>query len=116
MKSCGSDRQSEPLCKPARRNRAAHDELRVGSRSLHVPSTAIRNIHYDPSKRVLSVWFVPTGKRYDYEDVGPEVSRLSRRLSQKDSSSTNSCAIVSDITWSSMKARLAPKKYRNQSS
>ena len=38
-----------------------------------MPSTAIRNIHYDRSRRVLSVWFVPTGKRYDYEDVGPEV-------------------------------------------
>lgn len=38
-----------------------------------MPSTAIRSIHYDPSRRVLSVWFVPTGKRYDYEDVGPEV-------------------------------------------
>ncbi|PBB19963.1 KTSC domain-containing protein [Mesorhizobium sp. WSM4313] len=38
-----------------------------------MPSTAIRTIHYDPSRRVLSVWFVPTGKRYDYEDVGPEV-------------------------------------------
>jgi hypothetical protein len=38
-----------------------------------MPSTAIQNIHYDRSKRVLSVWFVPTGKRYDYENVGPEI-------------------------------------------
>ncbi|WP_342633666.1 KTSC domain-containing protein [Mesorhizobium atlanticum] len=37
-----------------------------------MPSTAIQNIQYDPSRRVLSVWFVPSGNRYDYEDVEPE--------------------------------------------
>lgn len=37
-----------------------------------MPSTAIQNIRYDPSRRVLSVWFVPTGDRYDYVGVGPE--------------------------------------------
>jgi hypothetical protein len=37
-----------------------------------MPSTAIRNIRYDPLSRTLSVWFVPSGDRYDYEDVEPE--------------------------------------------
>ncbi|MES0128262.1 KTSC domain-containing protein [Mesorhizobium sp. M0029] len=37
-----------------------------------MPSTAIRNIHYDPSTKILSVWFVPSGARYDYEEVEPE--------------------------------------------
>ncbi|RUU07264.1 KTSC domain-containing protein [Mesorhizobium sp. M6A.T.Ca.TU.002.02.2.1] len=32
--------------------------------------TAIR---YDPSTRILSIWFAPTGARYDYEEVEPEV-------------------------------------------
>ncbi|TPM40577.1 KTSC domain-containing protein [Mesorhizobium sp. B2-3-4] len=36
-----------------------------------MPSTAIRNTHYDPSTRTLSVWFVPSGRRYDYTDVSP---------------------------------------------
>jgi hypothetical protein len=26
-------------------------------------------MHYDPSTKVLSVWFVPSGDRYDYEEV-----------------------------------------------
>lgn len=37
-----------------------------------MPSTTIRNMHYNPSTRILSVWFVPTGDRYDYEEVEPE--------------------------------------------
>ncbi|MGX5841945.1 KTSC domain-containing protein [Mesorhizobium sp. ArgA1] len=37
-----------------------------------MPSTAIRNTQYDPATKVLSVWFVPSGNRYDYEEVEPE--------------------------------------------
>ena len=37
-----------------------------------MPSTSIRRSHYDPESRILSVWFVTTGRRYDYENVPPE--------------------------------------------
>jgi hypothetical protein len=37
-----------------------------------MPSTIIRKISYDDATRMLSVWFVPSGRRYDYEDVPPE--------------------------------------------
>lgn len=36
-----------------------------------MPSTSIRKMEYDPEKRVLSVWFVASGKRYDFEGVPP---------------------------------------------
>jgi KTSC domain len=38
-----------------------------------MPSTSIRRSFYDPETKVLSVWFVTSGKRYDYEAVPPEV-------------------------------------------
>ncbi|OHV87391.1 KTSC domain-containing protein [Mesorhizobium sp. ORS 3428] len=38
-----------------------------------MPSNAIRNTRYDPSTRVLSVWFVPSGDHYAYEEVEPEI-------------------------------------------
>lgn len=37
-----------------------------------MPSTSILKCEYDPETRVLSVWFVVSGKRYDYEAVPPE--------------------------------------------
>jgi hypothetical protein len=37
-----------------------------------MPSTSIRKTEYDPETRVLSVWFVASGTRYDYEAVPPE--------------------------------------------
>ncbi|RRI02078.1 KTSC domain-containing protein [Mesorhizobium tamadayense] len=37
-----------------------------------MPSTALRSAHYDPATKILSVWFVPSGDRYDYEEVEPE--------------------------------------------
>jgi hypothetical protein len=36
-----------------------------------MPSTSIRKAVYDPETRTLSVWFVASGKRYDYENVPP---------------------------------------------
>ena len=38
-----------------------------------MPSTSIRKSEYDPESAVLSVWFVASGKRYDYEGVPAEV-------------------------------------------
>ena len=38
-----------------------------------MPSTSIRKSEYDPESKVLSVWFVASGKRYDYEAVPAEV-------------------------------------------
>jgi hypothetical protein len=37
-----------------------------------MPSTTISKSTYDPKTRVLSVWFVASGKRYDYDAVPPE--------------------------------------------
>lgn len=37
-----------------------------------MPSTAIRKMHYDVPTRTLSVWFVPSGDRYDFENAEPE--------------------------------------------
>jgi hypothetical protein len=34
-----------------------------------MPSTAVRDIEYNPDTRILSVTFVPTGKRYAYRNV-----------------------------------------------
>ena len=34
-----------------------------------MPSTSIRRSEYDPDTKILSVWFVASGKRYDYEEV-----------------------------------------------
>lgn len=37
-----------------------------------MPSELIRNSHYDPATKILSIWLVTNGKRYDYLDVPPE--------------------------------------------
>ncbi|MER8690611.1 KTSC domain-containing protein [Mesorhizobium sp. M1136] len=37
-----------------------------------MPSTSIRKTAYDPERKVLSVWFVASGKRYEFEGVPPE--------------------------------------------
>ena len=38
-----------------------------------MPSTTIRKSEYDPETRILSVWFVTSGRRYDYDGVPPEI-------------------------------------------
>ena len=37
-----------------------------------MPSTSIRKAEYDPDTEIFSVWFIASGKRYDYEGVPPE--------------------------------------------
>ena len=37
-----------------------------------MPSTSISKTEYDPASRVLSVWFVASGKHYEFEGVPPE--------------------------------------------
>jgi hypothetical protein len=37
-----------------------------------MPSTSIRKSEYDPATHTLSIWFVTSGSRYDYEGVPPE--------------------------------------------
>ncbi|TIQ37141.1 MAG: KTSC domain-containing protein [Mesorhizobium sp.] len=43
-----------------------------------MPSTSISKTDYDPKRRTLSVWFVATGKRYEFEGVPPETFRAFR--------------------------------------
>jgi hypothetical protein len=44
----------------------------VGLSGAAMPSTSIRKFDYDPDKRILSVWFVASGRQYEFEDVPPE--------------------------------------------
>lgn len=48
-----------------------------------MPSTSIRKTHYDPATRTLSVWFVSSGNRYDYEDVPAETYAAFRQAFSK---------------------------------
>jgi hypothetical protein len=48
-----------------------------------MPSTLIRDSRYDPQSRILSVWFVTNGKRYDYQGVPPETHDAFRRAFAK---------------------------------
>lgn len=48
-----------------------------------MPSTSIARTEYDAAHRVLSVWFVASGKRYDYEDVPEDVVSRFRRAFSK---------------------------------
>lgn len=48
-----------------------------------MPSTSIRRFEYDEDGRVLSVWFLASGKRYDYAGVPPELYRDLRRAFSK---------------------------------
>ena len=48
-----------------------------------MPSTLIRNTNYDPATRILSVWFMKSGRRYDYQDVKPETYAAFRQAFSK---------------------------------
>jgi len=48
-----------------------------------MPSTSIRKIAYDRETRVLSVWFVASGKRYDYDAVPEETYAAFRNAFSK---------------------------------
>jgi len=50
-----------------------------------VPSTVVRRIAYDEASQTLSVWFVPSGLRYDYFDVPPDVVAAFRSARSKGS-------------------------------
>lgn len=48
-----------------------------------MPSKLIRNSDYDPETKILSIWLVTNGKRYDYLDVPPETyAAFSRAFSK----------------------------------
>ncbi|UXN66453.1 KTSC domain-containing protein (plasmid) [Phyllobacterium sp. A18/5-2] len=49
-----------------------------------MPSTSVRVMKYDPETKTLSVWFVASGKRYDYSEVPPDVYAKFRSAFAKD--------------------------------
>jgi hypothetical protein len=55
----------------------------LSSQVANMPSTAIRSTQYDPATRILSVWFVPSGHRYDYADVAPATYAAFRKAASK---------------------------------
>jgi hypothetical protein len=48
-----------------------------------MPSTLIRESSYDEISRILSIWFVTSGRRYDYLDVPPDIYAAFRRAFSK---------------------------------
>ncbi|KQY77032.1 KTSC domain-containing protein [Ensifer sp. T173] len=39
-----------------------------------MPSSLIDKFNYDPASKILSIWLLPSGNRYDYRDVPPEIA------------------------------------------
>jgi hypothetical protein len=39
-----------------------------------MPSSLIDKFSYDPASKILSIWLLPSGKRYDYRDVPTETA------------------------------------------
>ncbi|MER9151011.1 KTSC domain-containing protein [Mesorhizobium opportunistum] len=60
-----------------------------------MPSTSIRKFDYDRNNRVLSVWFVASGKHYEFSDVPPEIFTAFKSASPKAVISTSTSAITS---------------------
>jgi len=48
-----------------------------------MPSTVIADTAYDPDTQTLSVWFRPSGRRYDYFEVPATVYDALRRSPSK---------------------------------
>ncbi|WP_353829983.1 KTSC domain-containing protein [Mesorhizobium sp.] len=65
-----------------------------------MPSTVIQSINYDPATRTLSVWFVPSGDRYDFDDVPPQTYAAFRKASAKGRFSTRSFETGTATIWS----------------
>ncbi|MER9777195.1 KTSC domain-containing protein [Mesorhizobium sp. M0220] len=62
-----------------------------------MPSTSIRKTEYDPDRRILSVWFVASGKRYEFEGVPPETVAALRAAFARAAISTTTSATTSAI-------------------
>ncbi|WP_287120790.1 KTSC domain-containing protein [Mesorhizobium sp.] len=58
--------------------------LIIFDRAAVMPSTSIRKTEYDPESRILSVWFVASGKRYEFEGVPPETFAAFKAAFAKD--------------------------------
>jgi hypothetical protein len=63
-------------------------------------SSAIRNIHYDPSTQTLSVWFVPSGDRYDNADLEPGTYAAFKAAPSKVGSSMLTSDTATASSWS----------------
>ena len=48
-----------------------------------MPSTVIKELAYDPETQTLSVWFRPSGRRYDYSEVPQRVYDALRQSPSK---------------------------------
>lgn len=48
-----------------------------------MPSTVISRFDYDSERRILSVWFRPSGRHYEYLDVPRETYFALRRAASK---------------------------------
>lgn len=48
-----------------------------------MPSTSIKRIDYDAESRTLSVWFVASGRRYDFQEVPPQTYAAFRNAFSK---------------------------------
>ena len=48
-----------------------------------MPSTSISRAEYDPATAVFSVWFLASGRRYDYEEVPQEMYEAYKRAFAK---------------------------------
>lgn len=48
-----------------------------------MPSSVIKRSEYDPERRVLTLWFVPSGRAYDYRDVPQRVYDRLRHATSK---------------------------------